>query len=157
MAIRIAPDYPPGGRNERAMELILDELQVLPILALHVPQSIDPRPAALCHSLRAEPAAGWSLSDATRRLGVSPQTLTRIFRCGTGPGFAQWLWRMYPFASLDALTVGRSILEAALDLGYDNRNVFSAIFRRTLGVSPSPYSSRDATYGVAGGNRVRSF
>ncbi|MER0707147.1 AraC family transcriptional regulator, partial [Pseudomonas aeruginosa] len=52
-AMRIAPDYPPGGRDERVMELILDELRVLPILALHVPQPVDPRLAALCRSLRA--------------------------------------------------------------------------------------------------------
>ncbi|MBF3044972.1 cupin domain-containing protein, partial [Pseudomonas aeruginosa] len=50
-AMRIAPDYPPGGRDERVMELILDELRVLPILALHVPQPVDPRLAALCRSL----------------------------------------------------------------------------------------------------------
>ncbi|MGV8358684.1 AraC family transcriptional regulator, partial [Pseudomonas aeruginosa] len=76
------------------MELILDELRVLPILALHVPQPVDPQLAALCRSLRAEPAADWSLGDAARRLGVSPRTLTRAFQRETGLSFVQWLRRM---------------------------------------------------------------
>ncbi|MBG4966542.1 helix-turn-helix transcriptional regulator [Pseudomonas aeruginosa] len=151
-AMRIAPDYPPGGRDERVMELILDELRVLPILALHVPQPVDPRLAALCRSLRAEPAADWSLGDAARRLGVSPRTLTRAFQRETGLSFVQWLRRMRLLASLDALAAGHSILEVALDLGYDSQSAFSAMFRRTLGVSPSLYFGRGAAYGVAEGD-----
>ncbi|MCA4045893.1 AraC family transcriptional regulator, partial [Pseudomonas aeruginosa] len=151
-AMRIAPDYPPGGRDERVMELILDELRVLPILALHVPQPVDRQLAALCRSLRAEPAADWSLGDAARRLGVSPRTLTRAFQRETGLSFVQWLRRMRLLASLDALAAGHSILEVALDLGYDSQSAFSAMFRRTLGVSPSLYFGRGAAYGVAEGD-----
>ncbi|RUE08070.1 AraC family transcriptional regulator [Pseudomonas aeruginosa] len=136
----------------RVMELILDELRVLPILALHVPQPVDPQLAALCRSLRAEPAADWSLGDAARRLGVSPRTLTRAFQRETGLSFVQWLRRMRLLASLDALAAGHSILEVALDLGYDSQSAFSAMFRRTLGVSPSLYFGRGAAYGVAEGD-----
>ena len=45
-------------------------------------------------------------------------------------------------ASLDALAAGQSVLEVALDLGYDSPSAFSAMFRRTLGVSPSVYFGR---------------
>lgn len=55
-------------------------------------------------------------------------------------------------ASLDALAAGHSILEVALDLGYDSQSAFSAMFRRTLGVSPSLYFGRGAAYGVAEGD-----
>ena len=43
-AMEIAPGYPSGGRDERVMELILDELRMLPILPLHLP---EPREASL--------------------------------------------------------------------------------------------------------------
>ena len=49
-------------------------------------------------------------------------------------------------ASLDALAAGHSILEVALDLGYA-QSAFSAMFRRTLGVSPSLYFGRGAAAG----------
>ncbi|MCT4965149.1 helix-turn-helix transcriptional regulator, partial [Pseudomonas aeruginosa] len=101
---------------------------------------------------RAEPAADWSLGDAARRLGVSPRTLTRAFQRETGLSFVQWLRRMRLLASLDALAAGHSILEVALDLGYDSQSAFSAMFRRTLGVSPSLYFGRGAAYGVAEGD-----
>ena len=149
-AMRIAPDYPPGGRDERVMELILDELRVLRSSPC-TPQPVDPRLAALCRSLRAEPAADWSLGDAARRLGVSPRTLTRAFQRETGLSFVQWLRRMRLLASLDALAAGHSILEVALDLGYDSQSAFSAMFRRTLGVSPSLYFAA-APPGVAEGD-----
>ncbi|MEM8142220.1 helix-turn-helix domain-containing protein, partial [Morganella morganii] len=51
-----------------------------------------------------------------------------------------------------ALAAGHSILEVALDLGYDSQSAFSAMFRRTLGVSPSLYFGRGAAYGVAEGD-----
>lgn len=60
--------------------------------------------------------------------------------------------RMRLLASLDALAAGHSILEVALDLGYDSQSAFSAMFRRTLGVSPSLYFGRGAAYGVAEGD-----
>ncbi|CAM4065895.1 AraC family transcriptional regulator [Serratia silvae] len=34
----IQPGYRPGGREERIMELLLDELRMLPILPLHLPE-----------------------------------------------------------------------------------------------------------------------
>lgn len=141
-AMEIAPDYPRGGRDERVMELILDELRVLPILALHVPQPADRQLAMLCRELCDDPAGDWSLQRAARRLGISARSLTRAFQRETGLSFVQWLRRMRLLASLDLLAAGKSILDVALELGYDSPSAFSAMFRRTLGVSPSSYFGR---------------
>lgn len=61
VAMDIRQDYPAGGRDERAMELILEELCVLPILALHVPLLVDALLASLCQALR-----GASLADRSQ-------------------------------------------------------------------------------------------
>lgn len=61
VAMDIRQDYPAGGRDERAMELILEELCVLPILALHVPLLADALLASLCQALR-----GASLADRSQ-------------------------------------------------------------------------------------------
>ncbi|MFV3381191.1 helix-turn-helix domain-containing protein [Pseudomonas sp. NY15354] len=142
-AMDIPPDHPKGGRDERIMQLILDEIRVLPVMALHVPSPRDPGLQALCEALREAPAQDWSLSRAARYCGLNPRTLTRSFQRETGLSVIQWLRRMRLLASLDALAAGQSVLEVALDLGYESPSAFSAMFRRTLGVSPSAYFGRE--------------
>ena len=146
-AMLIPADYPPGGRDERVMQLILDEIRVLPILSLHVPLPVDPQLAALCQALRDDPASPWSLQRAAAHSGLNARTLTRAFQRETGLSFIQWLRRLRLLAILDALAAGHSILNVALDLGYDSPSAFSAMFRRTLGVSPSAYFGKTPAYG----------
>lgn len=45
-------DYMPGGRDERIIELILDELRLLPILPLHLPEPGDAQLMALCQQIQ---------------------------------------------------------------------------------------------------------
>lgn len=141
-AMDIAPDHPPGGREARIMALILDEIRVLPVLALHVPSPRSAALQALCEALRQAPGEDWSLARAAQWCGLHPRTLTRAFQRETGLSLVQWLRRMRLLAGLDALAVGKSVLEVALDQGYDSPSAFSAMFRRTLGVSPSVYFGR---------------
>lgn len=141
-AMDIVPGYPLDGPEARIMALILDEIRVLPVLALHVP-SPGPGPLqALCEAARAAPADDWSLARAARLSGLNARTLTRAFQRETGLSLVQWVRRMRLLAGLDALAAGASVLEVALDLGYDSPSAFSAMFRRTLGVSPSVYVGR---------------
>ncbi len=143
-AMEIAPGYPSGGRDERVMELILDELRILPILPLHLPESREASLLALCRHIQATLAQPWTLEQAAAQLSVSGRTLSRRFQRETGLHFSDWVRRARLLAALNALATGRSVLEVALDLGYDSPSAFSAMFRRLLGVAPSDYFSRTA-------------
>lgn len=143
-AMDIAPDYPSGGRDERVMELILDELRMLPILPLHLPEPREAPLLALCRHIQASPAHPWTLEQAADRLNVSGRTLSRRFLRETGLRFGDWVRRARLLAALNALAAGQSVLEVALDLGYDSPSAFSAMFRRMLGVAPSDYFNRTA-------------
>ncbi|AWC79892.1 helix-turn-helix transcriptional regulator [Serratia marcescens] len=143
-AMEIAPGYPSGGRDERIMELILDELRVLPSLPLHLPEPREASLLALCRHIQATLAQPWTLEQAAERLNVSGRTLSRRFQRETGLRFGDWVRRARLLAALNALATGRSVLEVALDLGYDSPSAFSAMFRRVLGVAPSDYFSRAA-------------
>lgn len=73
-AMDIAPGYPPGGRDERVMELILDELRVLPILPLHLPEPRDAPLLALCRHMQqtlAQPGS-WNRRPLISTLAVAP-------------------------------------------------------------------------------------
>lgn len=147
-AMDLPADYAPGGRDERVMELILDELRTLPALALHLPMPVDPLLAGLCTRLREHPAENLALAEAARALGVSGRTLTRAFQRETGLSFAQWQRRLKLLSSLDSLAAGHPIMAVALDAGYDSPSAFSAMFRRTLGVSPTEYFGDVPAHGV---------
>ncbi len=53
--------------------------------------------------------------------------------------FGDWRRRMCLLLSLPRLASGVSILEVALEHGYQSPSAFSAMFRRSLGVSPTEY------------------
>ncbi|VEA64900.1 Uncharacterized HTH-type transcriptional regulator ypdC [Serratia plymuthica] len=141
-AMDIPVDYPQGGREDRIMELILDELRVLPILPLHLPEPRDEALLALCRHIQQSLAQPWELEQAAGYISVSGRTLSRRFQRETGLRFGDWVRRARLLAALNALAAGHSVLEVALDLGYDSPSAFSAMFRRLLGVAPSVYFAR---------------
>ncbi len=138
-ATRIPLGYATGGRDERVMELILDEIEAAPRLHLHVPMPRDPRLARLCERLIADPAASATLDGLAAEIHVSGRTLARLFHRELGMSLGEWQRRMRLLLSLPRLAAGASVLEVALEHGYDSPSAFTAMFRRTLGVSPSAY------------------
>jgi AraC-like DNA-binding protein len=141
-AMDIAADYRAGGREERIMELILDELRLLPILPLNLPEPRDGTLLTLCRDIQQSLAQTWELELAAKQINISGRTLSRRFQRETGLSFADWVRRARLLAALNALAAGSSVLEVALDLGYDSPSAFSSMFRRLLGVSPSTYFSQ---------------
>lgn len=141
-AMDIPADYPAGGREERIMELILDELRVLPILPLNLPEPRSDALLTLCRHIQQSLAYPWELEQAARYINVSGRTLSRRFQRETGLRFGDWVRRARLLAALNALAAGHSVLEVALDLGYDSPSAFSAMFRRLLGVAPSAYFAK---------------
>lgn len=138
-ATRVPLDYAFGGRDHRVMELILDELETAPRLQLHVPMPRDLRLMGLCEQLVASPSAPVTLADLAAGINVSERTLARLFHRELGMSFGQWLRRMRLLLSLPRLAAGASVLQVALEHGYDSPSAYSAMFRRTLGIAPTAY------------------
>lgn len=138
-ATRVPLDYELGGRDHRVMELILDELEAAPRLQLHVPMPQDPRLIRLCEQLIADPSGPATLAQLAAEINVSDRTLARLFHRELGMSFGQWLRRMRLLLSLPRLAAGVSVLQVALEHGYDSPSAYSAMFRRTLGMAPTAY------------------
>jgi AraC-like DNA-binding protein/mannose-6-phosphate isomerase-like protein (cupin superfamily) len=138
-ATRVPLDYEFGGRDQRVMELILDEVQAAPRLQLHVPMPRDARLMRLCERLIATPSGTVTIEDLAAEINVSGRTLARLFYRELGMSFGQWLRRMRLLLSLPRLAAGVSVLQVALEHGYDSPSAYSAMFRRTLGVAPTAY------------------
>lgn len=142
-AASLPRDYAPGGRDERVVELMRDEIEAAPSLSLHVPMPRHARLAALCEALVRDPSLPASLDDWALRLHMNSRTLARLFQRETGMNFGAWCRKARLLLSLPKLAAGASILEVALAHGYESPSAFTAMFRRTLGVPPSQYLHAD--------------
>ena len=138
-ATRIDLAYATAGRDALVMDLILEEIAGAPRLSLHVPMPRNPRLASLCAAMVACPAEPVTLDLLARRIHVSSRTLARMFHRELGMSFGEWLRRMRLLLALPRLAAGASVLEVALEHGYDSPSAFAAMFRRTLGVAPTAY------------------
>lgn len=141
-AVALPLDYPTGGREERLMQLVLDEIECARPLALHVPMPRHARLARLCRKLVSAPATPAELADWAAQLHMHPRTLARLFRKETGMNFGAWCRHARLLLSLPRLAAGDSVLEVALAHGYDSPSAFSATFRRAFGAPPSAYLRR---------------
>jgi len=129
----------PADFTERAARLLLDELGVLPTEPLNLRMPHNPQLARLCASLRTEPGRVIAIEKIARRLGMSRSTFMRHFRQETGMTFGRWCQQARLLKSLTLLAKGESILNVALDCGYQSPSAFAAVFRRTFGKAPSSY------------------
>jgi AraC-like DNA-binding protein len=143
-ATGIVLDYREGGRDHRVMELILDEIEVAPRLQLHVPLPRNSDLLRLCERMISEPADAVTLQTLATEMKVSARTIARLFHREVGMSFGDWRRRMCLLLSLPRLASGASILQVALEHGYDSPSAFSAMFRRSLGVSPTEYLATKA-------------
>lgn len=138
-AAPIAWDHRADSRDGRLMRLILDELQTLPELPLHLPEPSDPRLKRICDALHAEPADASTLEDWAARLALDVKTVQRLFQRELGMSFGRWRQQVRLLRGLERLAAGDRIIEVALELGYDSPSAFSAMFRRQFGLPPSRF------------------
>ncbi len=126
-------------RDQHLLGLLFAELQVAPAVSTHVPLPSQPRLKALCEAFVADPAQESSLQDWADQSNMSSRTLARLFQRELGMTFGEWRTRTRLILSLQRLASGVSILEVALEHGYQSPSAFSAMFKRELGHAPSHY------------------
>ena len=131
--------YTPDSRNGRLMRLLLDELQALPVLPLHLPQPADPRLLSICTRLVEQPDDTATLADWADELGVDAKTIQRLFARDTGMTFGQWRQQARLLHGLELLATGQKVVEVALALGYDSPSAFATMFKRQFGQTPSEF------------------
>ncbi|WP_421912998.1 AraC family transcriptional regulator [Mesorhizobium sp.] len=138
-AVKIRVDYPQGGRDERLMRLLIDELRVSDVLPLHLPVPHDPRIKAVCETLIENPAENATAEQWARRLDVTAKTVHRLFAKETGMSFAQWRQQARLLYALRRIAAGERIIDVAFDCGYASQSAFTAMFRKHFGIPPSAF------------------
>ncbi|HET8596261.1 MAG TPA: AraC family transcriptional regulator [Castellaniella sp.] len=121
-------------------ELLVEKIIDRPDVPVELPQPRDRRLAAICAHIQLHPDDATTLVQFAAEIGCSERTLHRLFLQETGISFTVWRHHAKLRLALAWLEQGRSILDIALDLGYQNQGAFTAMFRKYLGVAPSQYA-----------------
>ena len=136
-AIALPLPYDEQGRDGHLVQLLLDEIQRMPSLALSLPEPASAPLQRLCRALREQPDDERSLQQWGQALAMDSRTLQRRFVRETGLTVGQWRRQCRLLLACEHLARGESVLEMALALGYASPSAFSAMFKRELGVPPS--------------------
>jgi AraC-like DNA-binding protein len=146
----IAYTRDPGEQSparSRMRAVLLDELRVTSQLGLHLPAARDPRLAAVCDLMRADPADRRSLAQLGAATGVSQRTLTRLFGAEMGMTFPQWRTQLRLHLALRLLADGLPVTTVGRLCGWATTSAFIDVFRRALGHTPGQSPRRP---GLAG-------
>lgn len=129
-----------GVRAGRIIRLLTDELARMPAAPYCVPMPVDSRLLRVCRAITARPADRRSLDKWADLAGMSRRSFTRFFRKETGTGLESWQRQVRLIRALSLLSEGLPITEVAYDVGYDSPSAFTAMFRRSFGVTPRDYT-----------------
>ncbi|WP_266168719.1 AraC family transcriptional regulator [Dyella subtropica] len=132
------------AEQERVLSVLMDEIRRAPQEPLHLNMPSDRRLLRIAHAVLERPDDGRTLEDWAGWAGLSPRTVTRLFRYETGSSFAQWRQQARLSRALERLAGGEAVASVADALGYASVSAFVAMFRRSFGQSPGRYFAKPA-------------
>jgi AraC-like DNA-binding protein len=139
-AVRVGPLERGVPEEARLVDVILDQLDASPQLALRLPQPRDARARALAELLAEAPTT--SLDALASRVGASRRTLERLFVAETGLPVARWRRQLRLVQALRLLAAGHAVTDVAHRVGYSTPSAFAFMFRAELGQTPASYFGR---------------
>ncbi|HLU71904.1 MAG TPA: AraC family transcriptional regulator [Nonomuraea sp.] len=130
------PEPGDDAERERLLAVLLDRLRRAPEQALHLPTPRDPRLAAVCAALHADPADPRTLARHAAAAGTSDRTLARLCRAELGMTFPQWRTQLRLHRALLLLAEGGNVTRVAHRCGWSSASAFIDAFRRVFGYTP---------------------
>jgi AraC-like DNA-binding protein len=125
--------------QERVLAVLLDEIRRAPVESLHLPMPTDARLARIARALLEQPDDNRGMDEWAHWAGLSPRTMSRLFRQETSCSFAQWRQQAKLTHAMERLAGGEAVAAVADALGYAGPSAFVAMFRRAFGQSPARY------------------
>ncbi len=90
----------------------------------------------LCTAALSSPEENVNMVEWSRRIGMSPKTLSRLFVRQTGLTFGKWIQTMRLQHAKTSLEDGKSVTVAAMNCGYSSVSAFISAFKKQYGVTP---------------------
>jgi AraC-like DNA-binding protein/quercetin dioxygenase-like cupin family protein len=138
-ATRLPRNWDVTGSDHRLMMVIVDRIRCASPAPLHLPLPSSHRLRAVTNSLLADPTDRRTIDQHGSNVGASGRTLARLFKQETGMTFGEWRRQRVLLAALELLADGATVTTVALEMGYESTSAFIAMFRQSLGMTPTQY------------------
>ncbi|MEU1514625.1 helix-turn-helix transcriptional regulator [Streptomyces sp. NPDC005811] len=125
-----------GPERARLLAVLRDQLRVSPQQPMRLPTPADPRLAAVCALVHADPSDQRTLAALGAATGTGERTLSRLFRREFGMTFPQWRTQSRLYHALRLLADGTPVTTVALRCGWSSASAFIDVFRRSFGHTP---------------------
>src|SRR5258708_39939249 len=126
-------------RQNHLIDMIIDQLQAIPVVPLQLPNPSDPRALRVAEILLADPSDRRPLAYICKEVGASKRTVERLFQEDVGMTFGKWRQQLRLMQAMRLLAEGAKVTHAALESGYSTPSAFISMFRKTLGRTPTAY------------------
>ncbi len=138
-AIELGPLASDVAEHRHLVDVLLDQLRVLPVVPLELPLPRDDRALRVARRLREDPGGAAPLEELAREAGASRRTLERLFQRETGISLGRWRQQARLLQSLQLLAHGEPVTSVALEVGYESPSAFVAAFASAFGTTPGRY------------------
>ncbi|MGF1703291.1 helix-turn-helix transcriptional regulator [Photobacterium makurazakiensis] len=139
-AVKINQSYCEGSAEERLMEVLLDQIDIVHGLQLSLPRPSDAGIRWIEKELLANPQNDKTFEEWAEFLCTSSRTLRRRFQQDINQPFRYWRTQIRLSVALEKLATGQSVSQTALEVGFSSESAFIATFRKEFGITPKRYS-----------------
>ncbi len=130
------------SRQRHLIEIIQDQLEVITMVPLQLPNLSDARALRIAQTLISNPSTRQTLAQLCRPGGASKRTIERLFQEETGMSFGKWRQQLRLMHALRLLADGAKVTYVALEAGYNTPSAFISAFKKVLGATPDTYFGR---------------
>jgi AraC-like DNA-binding protein/quercetin dioxygenase-like cupin family protein len=128
--------------RRRLLAVLRDQLRASPQQPLLLPTPSDPRLAAVCALVHADPDNPRTLAALGAATGASERTLSRLFRGEFGMTFPQWRTQSRLYHALRLLADDVPVTTVAHRCGWSSASAFIDVFHRSFGYTPGTHNRR---------------
>jgi AraC-like DNA-binding protein len=127
------------GQAGKLIQVLINELVVLPAEPLHLPFPNHPKLKEFVQKMQQEPDNVQSLEEWSKELNMTSKTFSRLFLKETGMNFNMWRHQFKILKALEWLAQGQSVTTISLNLGYSSLSSFIEMFKKYCSKTPSHY------------------
>jgi AraC-like DNA-binding protein len=131
------------GPAKRIADVIVDQLEAVPVLPLYLPMPTSARIRRAVRLVADDPGAAVDLGKIAGEAALSERSFERHFQSETGLSFRAWRQQARLMKAVEWLSLGLPVGEVADRLGYEQPSAFVSSFRKAFGVTPSKYFSAE--------------
>ncbi|MEP0522339.1 MAG: helix-turn-helix transcriptional regulator [Hyphomicrobiales bacterium] len=131
--------YDEDGIAKHLVAIMVEELRVMPVMPLHLPQPKTPSLQKAANALIADIGNTPKLSTLAHEAGLSVRSFERHFQKETGLTWRKWMLQAKLMEAISQLSGGERVGDVAHSLGYEGPSAFVSMFKKATGMTPGKY------------------